>query len=221
MAKIRETPYFGVYSDGENFYTLNAVSGTSVYGEVLVREKDREYRRWNPMRSKLSAMLHKKLKNFAFQERTEVLYLGAASGTTVSHISDILTRGRIYAVEISRTPFVGLLKLAEVRKNIVPLLADASKTYTYSPVVQKVDVIYQDIAQKNQVEIFVEAAKECLRENGTGYLIIKAPAIDSTKKAGEVLKFCMTRIEENGLKICEKLTLEPFDADHGVLVIHK
>lgn len=221
MPKIRKTEFFGVYSDGEHFYTLNAVPGVSVYGEVLVKEKEREYRRWNPMRSKLSAMLHKKLKNFVFNDKTEILYLGAASGTTVSHLSDIVTSGKIYAIEISKVPFLGLLKLAEARKNIIPLLADASKTYTYAPIVQKVDVIYQDIAQKNQVEIFVEAEREFLREKGTGYLIIKAPAIDSTKKIGEVVKACEKQIVESGLKISEKLFLEPFDAEHCVLVVQK
>ncbi|MEM3396813.1 MAG: fibrillarin-like rRNA/tRNA 2'-O-methyltransferase [Thermoplasmata archaeon] len=221
MPKIKETEYFGVYSDGENFYTLNAVPGVSVYGEVLVKEKEREFRRWNPMRSKLSAMLHKKLKNFAFREKTYVLYLGAASGTTVSHISDISSKGKIYAVEISKTPFINLLRLAEARKNIIPLLADAAKTYTYSPVVQKVDVIYQDIAQKHQVEIFLNATKEFLRDKGTGYLIIKAPAIDSTKKVGEVLKSCMAKIDDSGLTICENILLEPFDAEHCALVVRK
>ncbi|MEM3493082.1 MAG: fibrillarin-like rRNA/tRNA 2'-O-methyltransferase [Thermoplasmata archaeon] len=221
MAEIRETGFFGVYSDGENFYTVNAVPGVSVYGEVLVRERGREYRRWNPMRSKLSAMLHRKLKNFAFGKKTEVLYLGAASGTTVSHISDIVSAGKIYAVEISKVPFLNLLKLAEMRKNIIPLLADASRTYTYAPVVQKVDVIYQDIAQKNQVEIFIEAVEEFLREKGTGYLVIKAPAIDSTKKVTEILKSSIAEIEGTGLRISEKLLLEPFDAEHCVLVVQK
>lgn len=221
MVKINETRFYGVYSDGENFYTLNAVPGISVYGEVLVREKEREFRRWNPMRSKLCAMLHKKLKNFAFDGKTEVLYLGAATGTTVSHISDILTEGQIYAVEISKTPFLNLLQLATTRKNIIPLLTDAARTYTYSPIVQKVDVVYQDIAQKNQVEIFIQVVNEFLQDKGTGYLIIKGPAIDSTRKMEEVLAECVAQIEDANLMILEKIMLKPFDAEHCALVVGK
>lgn len=221
MKKIRATKYSGVYSDGEHFYTKNAVPGVAVYGEVLLSQESVEYRRWNPMRSKLCALLHKNLKNFAFGEKTEILYLGAASGTTVSHISDIATKGRIYAVEISKTPFVHLLEVARMRKNIVPLLVDAARTYTYAPVVQKLDVIYQDIAQKNQVEIFLNAVRDFLRQNGTGYLILKVPAIDSTKKVDEVLDSCIAQIEKQALRIIEKISLEPFDAEHCAIVVRK
>jgi len=221
MKKIRSTRYYGVYSDGEHFYTKNALPGVAVYGELLLRQDNVEYRRWNPMRSKLCALLHKNLKNFAFGEKTDVLYLGAATGTTLSHISDISRNGRIYAVEISKTPFISLLNLAEMRNNIFPLLIDGAKTYAYAPIVQKVDVIYQDIAQKNQVDLFVNAVKTFLRPNGTAYLILKAPAIDSTKKVEEVMESCITQIESSSLNIIESLMLEPFDAEHAALVVRK
>ncbi|MGC8913859.1 MAG: fibrillarin-like rRNA/tRNA 2'-O-methyltransferase [Thermoplasmata archaeon] len=221
MGKITPSKYFGVYSDGENFYTINGVPGFQVYGEVLKREGGKEYRRWNPKRSKLCAMLHKNLENFSFRENSSVLYLGAATGTTVSHISDIVLRGRIYAVEISRTPFVDLLRLAEMRKNIFPIMTDASKTYTYASLITRVDVIYQDIAQKNQVEIFVNAGNQFLKKEGIGYLIIKAPAIDSTKSIKEIIQICIADLEERGFTIKERIFLDPFDEEHCGLVVKK
>jgi len=216
---IRPTEYCGVYSDKAHFYTLNAVPGASVYGEILVSYENKEYRRWNPKRSKLCAALHKKLKHFDFSPDKDVLYLGAASGTTVSHISDIVYNGRVFALEISKVPFVQLVELARVRKNIFPMLQDAGRISAYAPFVDNADVIYQDIAQKNQVEIFVNALRKFLNKTGTGYLIIKASSIDSVRPMKDVVEDCKHSIEKEGLQILETHILAPYDEEHACIVV--
>ncbi len=49
-----------------------------------------EYRVWNPFRSKLGAAIMGGIDNIYMPVGSKVLYLGAASGTTVSHVSDLV-----------------------------------------------------------------------------------------------------------------------------------
>lgn len=49
-----------------------------------------EYRAWNPFRSKLAASIVGGVGDIHIKPGSKVLYLGAASGTTVSHVSDIV-----------------------------------------------------------------------------------------------------------------------------------
>lgn len=45
---------------------------------------------WNPFRSKLAASIVGGIENIYMQPGSKVLYLGAASGTTVSHVADLV-----------------------------------------------------------------------------------------------------------------------------------
>ena len=45
---------------------------------------------WNPFRSKLAAAIVGGVGNIYMPPGSKVLYLGAANGTTVSHVSDIV-----------------------------------------------------------------------------------------------------------------------------------
>ena len=49
-----------------------------------------EYRVWNPFRSKLAASIVGGIENIYMQPGSKVLYLGGASGTTVSHVADLI-----------------------------------------------------------------------------------------------------------------------------------
>ena len=130
-----------VYFKDENIATRNLTPGTSVYGEELIQE-DVEYRIWNPRRSKLAAALLNGLKNLELDNASKVLYLGASTGTTVSHISDIVTEGRIYAVEFSPTTAKKLVQLSRQRPNIAPILGDATKPKGYLNIVEKSDLVW-------------------------------------------------------------------------------
>ncbi len=165
------------------------------YGE----RKLGEYREWIPSRSKLASMFLS--YHFEIKPEWKCLYLGAASGTTVSHLSDILDKGIIYAVEYSAKPFLKLLELAEERRNIVPLLKDASKPESYSGIVEPVDFLYQDVSQKNQVEIFLKNIDFFLKKGGEALLMVKARSIDSTAKPEDVFRSVLKELEKENLEV--------------------
>ncbi|MCS7144124.1 MAG: fibrillarin-like rRNA/tRNA 2'-O-methyltransferase [Archaeoglobaceae archaeon] len=184
----------------------------SHYGEKIFELGSERYREWIPWRSKLSAMIVKGYE-VDFSGNEKVLYLGAASGTTLSHIADIVDEGVIYAVEYSAKPFKKLLELAMSRENIIPILADASKPQEYSGIIEKVDLIYQDLSQRNQVEILKMNSDFFLKSNGKILLMVKAKSIDSTMESSEVFSKVLGEISEKFF-ILSKGTLEPYHRDH-------
>ncbi len=178
------------------------------YGE----RKFSDFREWIPYRSKLAAMI---LNGYTvdFRPEIKILYLGAASGTTVSHLSDILEKGHIYAIEYSARPFKKFLELALERKNIIPLLKDASRPEEYAGIVEEVDFIYQDIAQKNQSEIFAKNAEFFLKKGGGGLIMVKARSIDSVAEPSEVFKRVLSELERS-FSIVKYGKLDPYHKDH-------
>lgn len=201
-------------------YTRNLVEGISVYGESLKKIEGEEYRFWDGKRSKLAAYLKKRGKVFPFDAEANLLYLGAASGTTVSHLSDLITHGKIFAVEVSRIPFTKLLGLSEQRKNIIPVQADANQTGSYKILVGQADVIYQDIAQKNQTEIFIRNS-DMLKPGGVGFLAVKARCIDVSRAPEKIYGQCIDELEEAGFVILDNRDLGPYEKDHAMLVVEK
>jgi len=217
---IRPTGHAGVFTDGSWLYTRNLVPGTAVYGEGLVAQGGVEYRRWDANRSKLAAYLKRGGSVWPFAPTTTVLYLGAGSGTTVSHLSDVCDRGSLVAVEISPRAFRGLLAVAEKRPNLVPILADAERPEAYGGHVGTVDVLYQDVAQRDQVAIFRKNLG-FLRRGGIGFLMIKARSADVAAKPSDVYEEARRSLTSAGLRVLDLRTLEPFETDHAALVVRK
>ncbi|WP_292603544.1 fibrillarin-like rRNA/tRNA 2'-O-methyltransferase [Methanobrevibacter sp. UBA212] len=209
-----------VYFKDGNVATKNLTPGTSVYGEELIQE-DVEYRIWNPRRSKLAAALLNGLKNLELDDASKVLYLGASTGTTVSHISDIVTEGRIYAVEFSPTTAKKLVQLSRQRPNIAPILGDATKPKGYLNIVEKSDLVYCDVAQPTQTELFMRNMNLFCKEDGVGLLMIKARSIDVVQKPKKVFKEQEKKLKEKGFKIIEKVKLEPYEKDHIAFLVEK
>ncbi|MEM3985108.1 MAG: fibrillarin-like rRNA/tRNA 2'-O-methyltransferase, partial [Candidatus Micrarchaeaceae archaeon] len=143
----------GVYSIDGKLATENLDPGRRVYGEVLVSYGGKEYRLWNPYRSKLAAAIINGLKNFKLSKGSKVLYLGAATGTTSSHVSDIASQGQVFCVELSERNMRDLIKVCERRRNMLPILADANNTDRYSKIVGTCDIIYQDVSARDQAAI--------------------------------------------------------------------
>ncbi|WP_409200423.1 fibrillarin-like rRNA/tRNA 2'-O-methyltransferase [Methanobrevibacter sp. DSM 116169] len=206
--------------DGE-IATENLNPNIKVYGEQLYQEKDKEYRIWNPYRSKLAAGLLNGLQSVDLKDSTKILYLGASTGTTVSHISDILVNGMIYAVEFSPITCKKLINLSSKRFNIAPILADATKPKTYLNLVEKVDFLYCDVAQPNQSELFMKNMDLFLKDDGQGLLMLKARSINVSLKPKKIFKEEEKKIKEKGFKIIEKVKLEPYEKDHIGFVIEK
>ncbi|MCK5560019.1 MAG: fibrillarin-like rRNA/tRNA 2'-O-methyltransferase [Thermoplasmata archaeon] len=208
-----------VYQRNNNLLTENLAPGNQVYGENLVKANDVEYRMWNPRRSKLAALLLNGGRIFPFSNKSRVLYLGAASGTTASHLSDIIANGMIYCVEFSQRAFRDLVLVCETRKNMIPILEDAHFPARYKPMIDKVDVVYQDISQRDQVNIILKNLRLCLKDNGYGILMVKARSIDITAAPSSIFQTVKQELKRNNLKVLESINLNPYAKDHMGLVI--
>uniref|UniRef100_A0A8C4LXT3 Fibrillarin like 1 n=1 Tax=Equus asinus TaxID=9793 RepID=A0A8C4LXT3_EQUAS len=213
-----------IYRGAEDaLVTLNMVPGHSVYGErrVTVTEGGvkQEYRTWNPFRSKLAAAILGGVDQIHIKPKSKVLYLGAASGTTVSHVSDIIgPDGLVYAVEFSHRAGRDLVNVAKKRTNIIPVLEDARHPLKYRMLIGMVDVIFADVAQPDQSRIVALNAHSFLRNGGHFLISIKANCIDSTASAEAVFASEVRKLQQENLKPQEQLTLEPYERDHAVVV---
>ena len=213
MKTVRE----GVYQIGTALATLNADPGRRVYNEKFVKKEGKEYRLWDAFRSKLCAAMKNGLKAFPFRKEGKILYLGASTGTTISHLSDIIGNGEIYAVEISAQCMKSLLLLCERRENIIPIHGDARKPIEYEEV-GTVEAIYQDVAQPDQGEILLHNAHMFLKKGGIAMIAIKSQSIDVTKKPKEVFDAVIKKLEKE-FEVLERIKLEPFDKDHLFVVL--
>ena len=210
--------------------TKNMTPGESVYGEKRISVESSqsaalsngdsapatktEYRVWNPFRSKLAAGILGGLDNIYIRPGAKVLYLGAASGTSVSHVSDIVgPTGTVFAVEFSHRSGRDLISMATHRTNVIPIIEDARHPQRYRMLVSMVDVIFADVAQPDQARIVIENAKMYLKIGGGMLISIKASCIDSTVK--DVMKVFQHEVEilakDDEFKPKEQLTLEPFE----------
>ncbi len=210
----------GIFKSGKKLYTQNLIPGEKVYGENLIRKGKKEYREWSPERSKLAAAILKGLNNVPLNAGTKVLYLGASTGTTCSHVSDIVGKeGIVYAVEFAERVFRELVKLAEKRKNICPILADARKPQEYDWI-EEVDVVYCDVAQPDETEIAMRNAEKFLKAGGWLMLAVKARSIDVTKKPKEIYEEEKKKLEKE-FEIIDLVELEPFEKDHCFILARK
>ncbi len=212
-----------VYKIDDEIATINTVPSKRVYGEKLItdNESDIEYRIWNPNRSKLSAALMNGLSKLNLNDNTKVLYLGASTGTTVSHISDIVKNGIIYAVEFSPVSMRKLSRLSQSRNNIVPLLNDATKPKEYLNIIEKVDIVYCDVAQASQTKLFIDNMNLFLKDEGQGVFMIKSRSINVNIKPKTVFKEQEKILKTNGYSIVEKIKLEPFEKDHICFLVER
>jgi fibrillarin-like pre-rRNA processing protein len=211
----------GVYKYKNNIFTKNPIycKGLKVYDERIIKYNNKEFRSWNPYRSKLSAAIHNGLEQLNLTEKSNVLYLGAATGTTVSHLADISKNGFIYSVEKSPFALKKLLDLCNIRKNIIPIMNDANNPEKYNSIVPMVDFIYQDISQRNQAEIFIENIKKYLKDDGQGIIMIKARSIDVSLKPKKVYDKVIDILKENKLKIIRIIDISKYEKDHAMILI--
>lgn len=219
---INQSKIFEVFESEEKgkkkLYTQNLISGKSVYGEKLVNENYVEYREWEPFKSKLAATILKGSQNIFLRKGDVVLYLGSSSGTTVSHVSDIVgLNGLVFAVDISPRVMRDLIFLCYERKNIAPILADGNRINALRERVSAVDIIYQDVAQKNQIEIFLKNIGAFLKDNGYALLAVKARSIDATKSPKKIFMEVKDEMEKS-LTIIDYRELNPFQKDHCMFI---
>jgi len=203
--------------------TKNLAPGHSVYGERLVRFQSIEYRVWDAFRSKLAAAILKGLETVPIQPGHRVLYLGAASGTTASHVSDVVgEKGHVYCIEFAARSIRDLVNnVCAFRMNMSPILADARLPERYTALVEKVDDVYCDIAQPEQAKVLADNADLFLRDQGWILLAVKAQSIDVTKKPSDVYKEETSTLKNRGFRIEQTVQLEPYDKAHAMILAKK
>ena len=215
-----EGVYWALLEDhARRLATKNLAPTISVYGERLVTDDGVEYRTWDAYRSKLAAAILRHLETLPIRHGTTVLYLGSASGTTASHVSDIVEdEGRVYCVEFAQRSMRELIDtLCENRSNIYPILADARMPEKYRTTASQVDVIYSDVAQPEQAKIVADNADLFLKENGTALMVIKSRSVDVTMEPTDVFKQETDILRRRNFQVIQTVRLEPYEKDHALV----
>jgi len=222
--KIEKSRYNGIYFVNFNnkrlLATKSLTPSKSFFKERLFNENNLEYREFSPLRSKLGAAIVKKVSLVPIKENDKVLYLGASHGYTPSFVSDIIgNNGLVFSLDFAPRVVRDLFFVCEERKNMIPILADANKPETYENRITEVDVIYQDIAQRNQVDILFKNLK-FLKQKGYVIIAIKSRSIDVTKSPQRVYREVKEKLKEK-LKIIDQKELDPFEKAHILIVCQK
>ena len=211
----------GVFREGRDLYTVNATPGVRVYGETLRTVGGVEYRQWDPFRSKLAAWLLRGAPGDLLNGVRSALYLGGAHGTTVSHLSDLWPAATIFVVEKSPIAFPRLLALARRRSNLLPILADAQLPERYRADVGAVDLLYQDVAQRNQTQIFLENARSCLVPGRAGVLMLKVRSVTQRGPSAVIVRGARDAIRQEGWSVRSEAELAPFSREHVALLVRR
>jgi len=228
--KVRPHPKFKeIYQvtleDGaQRLGTRNLTPGLNVYGERLIKFKGVEYRVWDAFRSKLAASIIKGLQNVPIEPGYKVLYLGAASGTTPSHVSDIVGEsGYVYCVEFAQRSIRDLVSnVATYRSNVSPLLEDARMPERYAMFISgKVDTIYCDVAQPEQAKLLADNADVFLKPDGWVMLAVKSQSIDVTMDPSDVYRQEANVLRKRSFDVKEVVNLEPFDKAHAMILAQR
>ncbi len=201
----------GVYKIRGKIATENSTPGFRVYDEKLIKKGDKEYRIWDPYRSKLAAAILKGLRDLPFKRDSNVLYLGASSGTTASHVSDICSSGMIYCVEYSKRMMRNLFQVCEKKRNMIPILGDARYPETYFHNIAIVDVIYQDVAQPNQADILIRNSEKF--SLNYAILAIKSRSINAVRSPKKIFREETEKLKER-FNVMQVIDLRPYDKDH-------
>ena len=208
----------GLWRDGKKLFTENIVPGKTQYAKTVLRKNKTEYREWDPFHSKMAAAVAKGARSFPIKPGSKILYLGIASGQTASFFSDIIGKeGVIYGVEISERCMQDLNPVASDRKNIVPILANAKLPEEYDWI-EKVDIVYQDVASDDQSEVLIRNCEKFLKPDGVAMMVIKSRSIDVVREPRDIYKQELQKLERH-FRIIEKLELDPFEKDHLFIVM--
>lgn len=217
-SRLREV-FRGVFRANGRLCTQNLAPGERAYGEELLAAGGKEYRFWDLYRSKLAGAIQKGLRKLPIKPGSKVLYLGAASGTTASHVSDIAgAEGIVFCVEFSPRTVRDLVKVCEQRGNMIPLLGDARFPEKYAQAIAeeaggKVDAVYQDVADPEQVRILEINCHEFLNKGGSALLCLKARSIDAMRQPEKIFAETKKRLSQH-FEVEEEISLVPYDKDH-------
>ena len=222
-AKFEGVYWLSLEDGGRRLATKNLSPTISVYGERLVSVGEVEYRLWDAYRSKLAAAILRNLRELPIHHGTKTLYLGSASGTTASHVSDIVEEeGRVYCVEFAQRSMRELIDtLCDHRSNIYPVLADARMPEKYRTTINPVDVIYSDVAQPEQAKILADNADLFLKPEGKAIIAIKSRSVDVTMEPTDVFEQEINVLRQRKFKTIQIVRLEPYEKDHALVLLER
>jgi fibrillarin-like pre-rRNA processing protein len=223
---LEEIKKFNVFEDNRQrraVYTRNLTPGKSFFAEELIREQGVEFRSWDVSRSKLGAAIKKGISQIGIKDKDIVLYLGAAHGFTPSYVSDLVgNEGFVFCLDNAPRVVRDLVFVCEERVNMAPILADANHPEEYKELISpQVDVVFQDIAQRNQVGIFLKNCDAYLKRGGFGLLALKARSVDVAKKPREIFRDVRMQLDNSIMVVVDYRDLEPFERDHAMFVCKK
>ena len=222
MSKLKPHKIFQIFQDRrKKIYTRSICPKKTPFQERIAKEGNIEYREFDPTRSKLAAMIMKGCTNVGIRPDDVILYLGVSHGYTSSYISDMIgPNGLIFGIDPAPRVVRDLVFLAQQRKNIAPILADANHPEQYIGRVSQADIVYQDIAQRNQAEIFMKNVDLFLKEGGYGLLAVKARSIDIRRKPKQLFEE-IRKILDRKYKVIDYKILDPYEKDHCMIIIKK
>ncbi len=214
--------YFRKDSRGRiKLYTPNLTPGLKFFDEEAERFGGNEFRFFDAKRSKLAAAIVKEASQIGIKEGDTILYLGASHGYTPSFVSDMIGEaGFIFALDFAPRVIRDLVFVCEKRKNMTPIMADANQPETYKSRLTKVDIVYQDVAQRNQAEIFLKNCEMFLKSGGFGLLAVKSRSIDITKRPKEIYVEIRQELEKK-MTVVDYRVLDPYERDHAFFVCKK
>jgi fibrillarin-like pre-rRNA processing protein len=216
---MRQHAHCGIHTDGNDIFTRLMDGAGSGGARTSLGEDGHTYRSFPPSATKLAALVKVGVSSWPFRSDSRVLYLGAGAGTTVSYVSDICHNGTVIAVEFAPEPFMSLVDMARDRPNVLPILADARDPSAYAvQVVQPVDVIYQDVAQRDQWGIAHKNAEALLKGSGLLVLVVKARSVDVAKRASDVYAEVAAEASASGYQVVENVDIGDFAEGHSVLI---
>lgn len=223
--KITESKYHGVFfaagTDRTQPATINLAPGFSVYGEKLLKHNNQELRLWDPYRSKIGAAIMKHISMLPIKTGDKVLYLGAANGTTASHVSDIVGKeGKVFCIDIAPRVMRDLIYVCEHKTNMVPIMADAGKPEEYEFAVEQVDFLFEDVASPDQAEILIKNAEKFLKKGGYAMIAVKSRSIDVTRAPRQIYAEVESKLKKH-FEVIDAKELEPFEKDHIVFLLKR
>lgn len=154
-------------------------------------------------------------EGFELSPDQPVLYLGAAQGGRAARIADRVPEASVLAVEKSPVASLSLVDEARQRDNLVPYVGDARRPATYAPLVPRLGLVFQDVAQPDQVDIFLANLHRFAPDRA--YLALKAPSVAVDRPPEQVFEQARERIEDQA-RVREVVDLEPYHEDHAMIV---